>query len=73
MVSSFAGQGVKFSKVDEATLKKDKDLESKHPLLTLPYLKTSSGDIISTPSAIMSYLGSNSDAKLYGKTVFQEG
>ena len=71
MVSSFAGKGVKFSKVnDEEALKKDKDLEAKHPLLTFPYLKTSSGDIISTPSAIMSYLGSNSDAKLYGKSVF---
>jgi hypothetical protein len=76
MVAAFAGhKSVKMCKVeDEASLKKDKDLEKKHPSLTLPYLKTSSGDIISTPSAIMGYIGrSSTDAKLFGSTVFEEG
>jgi len=74
MVAEFAGhKSVKYSKTDDAALNKDKELEKKHPSLTLPYLKTSSGDIISTPSAIMGYLGRSSDAKLFGKTVFEEG
>lgn len=76
MVAAFAGhKGLKFTKVaDEAALKKDKELEKKHPLQTLPYLKTSSGDVISTSSAIMSYIGrSSTDGKLFGKNVFEEG
>jgi hypothetical protein len=40
MISAFAGHsGVKMTKVeDEASLKKDKALEAKHPSLLLPYL-----------------------------------
>jgi len=76
MISAFAGhKNVKMTKVaDVEALKKDKDLEKKHPSLTLPYLKTQSGDIISTPSGIMGYIGrSSADAKLFGKSVFEEG
>lgn len=75
MISAFAGhQGVKYTKVDdEAALKKDKSLEAKHPSMTLPYLKTSSGDIISTDTGIMGYIGrSSTGAKLFGNTVFEE-
>ena len=76
MISAFSGhKSVKMIKVaDVEALKKDKDLEKKHPSLTLPYLKTQSGDIISTPSGIMGYIGrSSADAKLFGKSVFEEG
>jgi len=75
MISAFAGHsGIKYTKVDdESALKKDKSLEAKHPSLTLPYLKTSSGDIISTDSGIMGYIGrSSSGANLFGSTVFEE-
>lgn len=64
MIAAFAGHNlVKFTKVDskEATA------------LSLPYVKTGSGEIISTPSGIMSFLGrSNPEAALYGKNVFEE-
>jgi len=76
MISAFSGhKSVKMIKVaDVEALKKEKDLEKKHPSFTLPYLKTQSGDIISTPSGIMGYIGrSSADAKLFGKSVFEEG
>ena len=40
MIAAFAGNtSIKMTKVeDEAALRKDKALEAKHPLLTLPYL-----------------------------------
>ena len=42
--------------------------------MTLPYLKTSSGDVISTSSGIMGHIARSSPAaNLYGKSVFQQG
>lgn len=76
MVAAFAGhKNLSFEKVeDEAAMKKDKALEGKHPSLTLPYLATSGGDVVSTNTGIMGYLGrSNAGANLYGKTVFEQG
>ena len=75
MISAFAGHsGVKMTKVeDEASLKKDKALEAKHPSLLLPYLQTTSGDVVSTDSGIMGFIGrSSTEGKLYGNTAFEE-
>lgn len=76
MVAAFAGhKNIKWTLVaNEGAIKGDKTLEKSHPLLTLPYLKTSSGEVISTSSGITGYIGrSSSGAKLYGSTVFEEG
>lgn len=64
MTAAFAGHNqVTFTKVDS------KDAAA----LSLPYLKTGAGEIISTTSGIMSFLGrSNADAALYGKNMFEE-
>lgn len=64
MIAAFAGQNaVKFTKVDS----------KEASALSLPYLKTATGEVISTTSGIMSYLGrSNQGAALYGKNVFEE-
>lgn len=58
MIAAFANNGqVKFNQVADS--KSD---------LGLPFVTTASGDVISTPSGIMSYLGR--DAGLYGKGAF---
>ena len=75
MIANLVGhKNVKMTKTDEEALKKDKNLAAKHPSLTLPYLVTSSGDVISTESGILGYIGrSKPDLKLYGSSVFEEG
>ena len=72
MVANFAGSKIKLNQVDSPVLvqKDNKELEKKHPSLTLPYLLTPQGDVISSTSGIMSYIGKSSDAKLWGTSVF---
>jgi glutathione S-transferase len=75
MIAAFAGhKGVKMTQItDDSVLNKDKSLVAKHPFLTTPYLQTSSGDIISTETGIMGYIGrSSTDTKLYGNSVWDE-
>lgn len=76
VAAAFAGhKNIKYTKIANiGELKTDKAIEAKHPSLTLPFLKTSDGDVISTETGVMGYIArSNPGANLFGKSVFEEG
>jgi hypothetical protein len=61
------------NKVNPADVSNDKELSKSHPLLSAPYLKLASGEVISTPTGIVSHIARcNTASGLFGKTVFQE-